>query len=283
MDEEGLPETEDMFPTPVGERLREAREAKGIVLDDIARETRIPLRHLQAIEESRYDKLPAPTYSLGFVKAYAREVGENEVEIGQALRNELSDVFAARQTTALNEPPDPARIPSKAFAWAAALVGLLVIGGLLVWRFGFYTNDADRSAGAGIDTEVAGPATPGNDTASAGSNQTAPAAIPTTGEVVMTATDAVWIGIKDADKKTLVSRELKAGETFAVPAGANGPVLTTARPQALKVTIAGKEIPPLGPPDTTVKVPLDAASLSARATSGAAAAGNVTAPVGNGT
>jgi len=33
------------FP-PVGERLRAAREEKGFSLEDIAGETRIPLRHL---------------------------------------------------------------------------------------------------------------------------------------------------------------------------------------------------------------------------------------------
>lgn len=277
MDEQDEVETEDMFPTPVGDRLKAAREAKGISLDDIARDTRIPSRHLVAIDESRYDKLPAPTYALGFVKAYARYVGEDEVEVGQALRNELSDLFAARQTHALNEPTDPARIPSKAFAWVAIMIGVLGLGAYLIWRFTFNVSDADRNLAAGIDTEVSAPAENGT----APANGAAPAAaLPTAGQVVLTATDNVWIGVKDANRTTLISKELKAGESFAVPANASGAVLTTARPQALKVTIAGREIPPLGAPDTTVKVPLDASSLATRGTGQPA---NGTAPPGNGT
>ena len=37
-------------PRPAGERLRAAREAKGLSLTAIAERTRVPLRHLEAIE-----------------------------------------------------------------------------------------------------------------------------------------------------------------------------------------------------------------------------------------
>ena len=56
MDEE-LAETN--VPT-VGERLRAAREEKGISLEDIASQTRIPRRHLESLEVSDWEKLPAP-------------------------------------------------------------------------------------------------------------------------------------------------------------------------------------------------------------------------------
>lgn len=54
MDEE-LVETD--VPT-VGERLRAAREEKGIRLEDIAAQTRIPQRHLESLETASWDKLP---------------------------------------------------------------------------------------------------------------------------------------------------------------------------------------------------------------------------------
>ena len=50
----------------MGEQLRDAREAKGITLEDIAAQTRIPTRHLESIEKSEWDNLPAPTYTIGF-------------------------------------------------------------------------------------------------------------------------------------------------------------------------------------------------------------------------
>jgi cytoskeleton protein RodZ len=49
MDEDLL---EPDVPT-VGERLRAAREEKGLSLDDIAAQTRIPRRHLESIEHCR--------------------------------------------------------------------------------------------------------------------------------------------------------------------------------------------------------------------------------------
>ena len=62
MDEE-LVETDG---PSVGERLRAAREEKKMSLEDIAAQTRIPQRHLESIERSEWDKLPAPTYTIGF-------------------------------------------------------------------------------------------------------------------------------------------------------------------------------------------------------------------------
>ena len=43
----------------VGARLRQAREAHGFSLDDISARTRVPTRHLKAIEEDAFDQLPA--------------------------------------------------------------------------------------------------------------------------------------------------------------------------------------------------------------------------------
>lgn len=282
MDEVAQSEPEEVAAPLVGERLKTAREAKGMTLEQVATETRIPLRQLQAIEDSQYDKLPAPAYSLGFVKAYARTVGEDEVAMGQALRGELSDVFAARQTATLSEPPDPARIPSKGFAWALVLVPVLLIGALLIWRFGFVDSDMDKNIAAGINAEAPATVAAGNGAAAAlapGQN-TAPA-VPTSGTVVITAVEPVWIGVKGADKKSLVQKELKVGESYTVPADAQSPILRTGRPQAIKITVAGKEVPPQGKPDVTINIPVDAASLSAMA-AGSAATGNATPAPGNG-
>lgn len=59
----------------VGALLREARERRGISLDDLARATKIRAGILRAIETNRRDDLPAPIYLRAFVRAYAREVG----------------------------------------------------------------------------------------------------------------------------------------------------------------------------------------------------------------
>ena len=62
-------------------------------LAEVAARTRIALRHLEAIEQSDFSTLPSKTYGIGFVKAYARAVGADEVAIGRALRAETNIAF----------------------------------------------------------------------------------------------------------------------------------------------------------------------------------------------
>src|SRR3546814_18877825 len=61
-----------LFPASAGDRLREAREKQKLSIADIAQRTRVPIRHLEAIEQGNYGELPSPTYAIGFAKAYAR-------------------------------------------------------------------------------------------------------------------------------------------------------------------------------------------------------------------
>ena len=56
------------------------------------------------------------------------------------------------------------------------------------------------------------------------------------GPVVLTATDAVWIEIKDG-ATVLKQGQLAPGETFEVPANAAAPVLTTGKPEALRISV----------------------------------------------
>ena len=84
-----MDETESDEVVTVGQRLREAREAKGLSIEEIAAQTRIPTRHLASLEVSEWDKLPAATYSIGFAKNYAGVVGLDRTEIGDQLRAEM--------------------------------------------------------------------------------------------------------------------------------------------------------------------------------------------------
>jgi cytoskeleton protein RodZ len=59
----------------VGSYLRESRESRGISLDDAAQVTRIGRNYLLALEEERFDILPNPAYTRGFIRAYASFLG----------------------------------------------------------------------------------------------------------------------------------------------------------------------------------------------------------------
>jgi cytoskeletal protein RodZ len=59
----------------VGRFLREAREAKGVPLEDIARSTRVSRSYLEALELERWADLPAPVFVKGFIRSYCQALG----------------------------------------------------------------------------------------------------------------------------------------------------------------------------------------------------------------
>jgi cytoskeletal protein RodZ len=264
-----LPEMglEDDFvttPTPggVARRLRDAREAAGLSLADIAARTRIAARQLAAVEEGRFNDLVSRTYAVGFARAYARTVGLPEHEIAAAVRAETERLGEVeRPRPAPFEPGDPARVPSRGLAWGAALAALaLVIAGFFLWRSHF----APSAPLADLVPEST-PTAMATPTAAPSAAASAPAA-PAGGAVVFTATEPnIWVKFYDASGTQLMQKQMAQGESYTVPAGAIGPQLWTGRPDALAITVGGRPVAPIGTRPGKVKdVPIDAASLLGR-------------------
>lgn len=65
----------------IGERLREAREARDLSLDDLQEMTKIQKRYLVAIEQDDFHALPGKFYARAFIKEYALTVGLDPVEV----------------------------------------------------------------------------------------------------------------------------------------------------------------------------------------------------------
>ena len=271
--------------SPVGERLRTAREAKGIDLQDVASQTRIPIRHLEHIERGEWEALPAATYSVGFARSYATVVGLDPAEVGQELRQELGIArnHSASPAASYYEPADPARVPPRWVAIIAVVLIAALIGGYLLWRNQAVGDPAVEPQLVETQAPVAQPQ----------NAQPAQQQAPATGPVVLTASEDVWFRINDGDKgPKLYEGILKAGQRYEVPANAAAPQIRTSRAQALKVTVGGTEVPPLGPPERLVaNVSLRAADLAARvagqpassgqpAPSGSPAAGASPSPAG---
>lgn len=64
----------------LGEKLRQAREERGISIGEVAEQTRISSLYLKSIEDDNYKPLPGGIFNKGFVKAYAKYVGIDEQE-----------------------------------------------------------------------------------------------------------------------------------------------------------------------------------------------------------
>jgi cytoskeletal protein RodZ len=245
-----MDETEADDVITVGQRLKEAREAKGLSVEDVAAQTRIPTRHLTSLELSEWDKLPAATYSIGFAKNYASIVGLDRNEIGDQLRAEMGDTRFTAVHPEVYETVDPARSMPKGL-----VIGALVLLVLVVLALSWLSNRSMQPDEAvAEDSNVAAPV----EAAAPAPPAAAPAA---TGPVVLTATDAVWIQVKDGSN-TLKMGQLGPGESFEVPASAAAPVLTTGKPEALKIMVGSAQAPAVGDPGKTVAgVSLKAADL----------------------
>ena len=264
---------ENIQTTTAGERLRAAREAKGLSLDEIASQTRIPLRHLQSLEESDWSKLPAPTYTMGFAKSYASAVGLDRNEIAEDLRAEMGGFRPDSTGSEVFEPADPARtMPKWLVLGAIAAIVLVVLA--LSWL-----NNRSLQPEPAQSPETAATATnEGSAPATAAQpQQQQPQAAAANGQVVLTATDAAWIQITDGGA-TLFSGQLSPGQSFTVPSTATAPLLKAGKPEALRVTVGGTVAPPVGPPGRVAsKVSLKAADLM-RGGTGAAPNGTATVP-----
>lgn len=256
--QQNLPNT-PFSPQTVGEQLRAAREAQGLTLEDICAKTRVATRHLTAIEEDRLTQLAAPTYAIGFSRAYARAVGLDEAAIIARVRRQLDAQPHARPAPLPSfEPGDPARVPPSRIAWIAGLLAVGVVGLLLVYWSNFLSPEGALPdlLPEGTQAAPSGPlaqATPQPAAASAG-------------PVVLTATaPRVWVKVTDSAGNQVFQKELAQGESWTVPAEAQAPQLRTARPDQLQITIAGKPIAPLGDkPEVISGVLLTPAALTAR-------------------
>lgn len=254
-----------------GDNLREAREALGLSLADVAQRTRITQRHLRAVEESKFSELPGRTYVTGFARAYARAINLPEADIAAGVRRDLeNEQYTARPLYEAYEPTDPARLPPKRLAITFAIITALLGSAYGVWRFvSVEPDDALRAAQMRAADESASPAI------AASAKKAAPAAtqaIAADAPVILTAigtTTEVWIGFDDAEGKARDSRTLKSGETFQLPPEyvANYS-LRTSRPQGLQITVGGRDVGSLGAADLLVKnISLKVPDLVARADS----------------
>lgn len=283
----------------VGAVLAAARTAAGLDLSDIARETRVPLRHLTAIEADAHENLPALPYAIGFVKAFARAVNVDADAAGAQFRAETTKVAHIPAAPPMS-PLDERRLPPRGLVTVSIVAVIAVIGAVVAWSAGAFDSTvvapktpvvaqaplpaptaAAPTATAPTDAATepaASAATPPTVAASSpAAIAPAPAAGPATATtptggtgVVITANDDAWFRISAYDPAarkiiTVKTGVLAKGEKYAVTPVA-GQRLWTGRAGALQISVDGRALPPLGGPVETVKnVSLDAADLRARA------------------
>lgn len=240
----------------VGARLRAAREAAGLEIADIALRTKIPQRHLASLEADAHDRLPAATFSLGFVRSVARELGLDPEELAAQFRAEFARTPAPAPSISF-EPIEPERTPSRRLAWiSGGLVAAAVITAFFLGR----SREADPAPDMATVTPDVVPAAP-----VATVTPEMEAAAVEVQPVTISARDEAWIQIRDRQSGTVVMEGILAkGQSYSVPSG--DLVLRTGRAGALAIKVGTRDIPPLGGPAEFVSnVSLQPSALLARA------------------
>ena len=255
-EEDGIVEENTAPAGRAGDRLRAAREAKGLEIDQVAAETRIPKRHLETIEAGDFAALPSRTYAIGFTRTYARVLDLDEKEMLDQVRAELAeDRPQAAERPAKFEPGDPARVPGRGLVWFAVLAGVLLLGGIYAFYSSYFAPGLGPAPLQDPEQQVAANDVP--------EQAATPAPQPVGGPVVFTSEmDGTWVKFYDASGTRLYEAQMDEGDSFTVPDDAEGPQIWTGRPYALAITIGGREVPKLTEEDTIVRdVPVTAEAL----------------------
>ena len=119
--------------TSVGQLLRRARERRGLSLQEIARQTKLPPRHLEALEQDNLALLPTTFYQRAEIRAYAQAVGLDQKVLLSKLDSGLKPAEArgtARETARTGRPAH-----SRAYALVAlGIVAVSVLGYAMTQR-----------------------------------------------------------------------------------------------------------------------------------------------------
>lgn len=126
--------------TELGKRLREAREEKGLTLDDVQEMTKIQKRYLIGIEQGNYGMIPGKFYVRAFIKQYAEAVGLNPEQIFDEYRYEIPSVYEddlPEELSRMQSRKELSKGTSKFFEiLPKILVAIFVIGFVLfIWFF----------------------------------------------------------------------------------------------------------------------------------------------------
>src|SRR2546421_3675825 len=145
----------------IGSSLRAARMRQQLELSQAERDTRIRAKYLRALEDDRFDVLPGPAYTKGFLRTYADYLGLD----AQPLIDEYNARFAPDEEA---PPPPQLRIRHRRrFALAPWLLVVAVLAAsiaVLAWglsgKGSHHASSAPSTAQGRTTTRTALPAAP---------------------------------------------------------------------------------------------------------------------------
>jgi cytoskeletal protein RodZ len=115
--------------TSLGELLKRAREHRGLTLEKVAKETRIPQRHLEALEHDNLSAIPTRFYQRAEIRAYAQAVGLDQSVALARFEATLGPVDSSESSRQTETPQGPAR----SRAYTLIQLGLVAVAATVLW------------------------------------------------------------------------------------------------------------------------------------------------------
>ena len=262
-DQTPLPHSELAF---FGEELRREREIRGISLKEIADATKISKRFLEAIERNDHKTLPAPVFTRGFVREYARYLGLNSEEIVNRYNYAAAGDDRIEKTPHLERlthplaPPLPKKIePKKGIPPAYAridrniFITIFIVAALSAVSWWAVMH---RKAQAEAREETAPPIVrPSPGPSGHPLPQERERALPPVDDKLHLSIEVIddsWVRL-EADGKTVVNDELKKGDRRNFEANDQFRIRTIGNAAGVIFTLNDTRLPLLGGPGDVVK------------------------------
>jgi cytoskeletal protein RodZ len=217
----------------LGAQLRQAREQHGLTLEEVAAETLIQPRMLQAIETGNLQALPEPVYIQGMIRRIADTLGLNGTEFAKSFP-------VATHTPTMVEPfkmADPVSLRPIHLYWVYLGVIIAAVGGL-----SFLMNRGGTNSGVATNTPRP------NAAVSPANPRPTPVAtpIPTQVQAAVTAQQEAWLEVR-ADGKVIYEGTMTPGakQTWTAKKELN---LYSGNAGGVMVSLNGAPAKPLGKP-----------------------------------
>jgi cytoskeleton protein RodZ len=232
------PATEANASSPGG-RLAAARAAQNLSAADVARQLKLSVSQVEALESGQYHQLPGPIFARGFIRNYARLVKLDPNELVQALGDSVPSSAPRVETAPSPDIPFPAKGGPR---WVLIAAPVALLGALLA-VYEFFWNEPDEGPTASPapaaaprtpqamqkpDAPVAEPAVsaakPAASEPEKAAQVSAPAAEPVVAkparrgekELKLAFEQECWVEIRDRNEKVLLSQLNRPGTQQSV-------------------------------------------------------------------
>lgn len=217
-----------------GHWLRAQREHREVSLREIADATKISLRYLQALEDDRFDVLPALVFARGFLREYAKFVGLDA--------DEVVTFFASASGAEQEEDEVPRervsqRVASSSWTTVLLLLGAVAVLLALVAAFWYWAERRDESsADPPVVLPVAGLeiSPPAPEPAVTAAQHAAPEPLAPL-RLQLDFVERCWVDLR-SDGVSRASENYAAGDSLSLEAEEEV-LLTLGNPQGVRLTV----------------------------------------------